>query len=530
MPALSSAFAWVRPRDLAASLLAVLLLVSTGVTLLACFRALPLPEQLDEGEPLIYGLAGRILENRPLYQSIDQQPFVQVHYTPVYYYAVAVLRLFASGFTPGRVLTLACGIIAAGLTAYLTFALSRAWRMGAFAALMFLGLGFPGGPAPFLALVRVDVMGVALSLAAIAVLTHGTSGRHLIAAGGFAGLALLTKQSLFAATVAGTLWLLTVSPRKSAAFAAAAAATVLVPSLLLQWTSGGAYWANIGPDNPTPTSLLYGEGFLRTLLVTQGVPAAMAVFYVFRTAAWRTARARLLLFYWLASSVSIAGVVKAGANHNYWIEFAAANAALATLAVWTCLLPRRKPHVVSRIVSMLPVFLLAAGLGVLVPARLITDRSFDPIPLSWSLTLQPFDQLAFRASGFTNLVNAVRKEPGVVLADGVDVAVLSGHPVAFEPFAFSMLEEQHRWDAGPLIEDICAGRISLLVLAYPIDTDSYPVGFKEFPMWPRSVMNALRHSMHLVDERDWHWLYRPADSIDATQIAACESAARAAST
>src|SRR5207237_1957028 len=117
----------------------------------------------------------------------------------------------------------------------------------------------------------------------------------------------------------------------------------------------------------------------------------------------------------------------------------------------------------------------------------ITDRSFDPIPLSWSLTFEPFRRLSTQATGFDNLVHALSSERGEVLAESVDVAVLSDHAVEFEPFAFSMLEEEGRCDSGPLIDDICSRRISLLVLRYPINVDFYPVGLHQLPLCPNSV-------------------------------------------
>jgi hypothetical protein len=366
------------------------------------------------------------------------------------------------------------------------------------------------------------MLGAALAVAAVVCLAR----RNVVWAGFFAGLALLTKQSLFAPTVAGALWLLTINRRQALRFVGVTAAVALVPSVVLEWSSAGAYWDNIGPDNPTPTSLQFGADLARELLVTQGIPALLAAWFIVRSRAWTEPLPRLLLVYWIASAIPILGIVKAGANRNYWIEFAAATAILATLAIWTGLAHRRR--IVPAIVSMLPAALLATQLGAVLPARLVLDRSFDQIPVSMTLLLDVFDRLSFRASGFDNLVQAVSKERGEVLAENVDVAVLGDHPLNFEPFAFSMLEEQGRWDSTPLVDDICTGRVSLLVLTYPIEVDLSPVGRQEFPMWPRSVMTALRSVMQLADERDWHYLYRPIQPLDTSTTSACEAAAAAA--
>lgn len=514
----------IRPRELAVGFLAVLLGVLAVSTLIAAAYAVSVPQQLDEGEPLIYGLAARIMRHEPLYQPIDRQPFVQVHYTPLYYLAVAVLhRYIGPGFAPGRLLSVASGVVAAGLVGYLAAAHVRSWWAGGFAALMFVALSFPGGPAPFLALYRVDMLGVALSLAAIAVLAHRTDRLYLVTAGILAGLALLTKQSLFAAGLAGTLWLVTVDWRRARLFGLAAVATAALPGIVLQWTSGGAFWDNVGPANPTPTGLEYGKFFVQEVLVYQGVPALLAAWFVVRGRAWRDARLRLLLLYWLASAVSLLGLFKVGANHNYWIEFAATNAVLATLAIWAALAsPRPLTSPLRRLAAGVPILLLAVSLGVLTPARLLIDRSDDLVPDNWALHVAQFQDLSDGSGHFDDLVERVRGQGGIVLAESMDVAVLADQPVRFEPFAFSMLERQGRWDSQPLVNDICAGTINLLVLSYPIEVDIHPVGLKEFPMWPASVMAALRDSMQRDDIVAGHFLYRPRSPRSAGDVAACQ--------
>jgi len=518
---------YTRARQIAVGFLGSLLALSTAATLVACAFALIVPQQLDEGEPLIYGLAARILHGQPLYQPIDRQPFAQVHYTPLYYALVAVLHpLVGHGFAPGRLLSLAAGLVAATLIGYLTAARARSLWAGGFAGLMFLGLAFPGGPAPFLALERVDVVGVGLSVAAIAVLGQRTDRVHLLAAGVLAGLALLTKQSLFAATLAGTIWLATLSLRRAGVFAFTTGVVALVPSALLQWSSGGAFWDNIGPANPSPTALPFGAYLFRELVVIQGIPTLLALWYVLATRAWQDPTQRLLVLYWTATALPVVGIIKVGANHNYWIELATANTVLATLGIWSCLRADRRR--LWAVASLVPVWLLGFQLGVLTPARFIIDRQADVVPLSWTLHVTQLRALAQDRADFHDLVDRLRDEHGVVLAEAMDVAVLSDHAVQFEPFAFSMLEQEGRWSSRPLVDDICAGRVSLLVLNYPIESDINPVGLQEFPMWPRTVMTALRHSMRLDEARADHWLYRPVASPDAASIARCRAAAAAA--
>ena len=513
-----------RTRLLSVGVLAILLGVLTATTLVACYYAIVVPQQLDEGEPVIYGLATRLVQHQPLYQPTDRPPFIEAYYTPLYFYAVAELRAhFGPGFGPGRALSLVMGVLAAALLAYITASRARSWWAGGFAALLFVGLGFPLAPAPFLALERVDMLGVAFSIAAVAVLANRTSWVHLLLAGVCAGLAVLTKQSLFAAALAGTAWLATLSRPRAVLFAASAALTVLIPALVLQWSTRGAFWDNIGPANLTPTSLTFGAYLLREAAVIQGVPTLLAAAYVIGSRAWRHPTLRLIVCYWLASMISVAGIAKMGANHNYWIELAAANAVLVALGIGTA--TRRRSRAIHAVVSMLPIWLLAAHLAVLTPARLIDERSFDVIPLSWTLRAEQFSHLANEAPEFNNLVRDVSGEKGAVLSESMDIAVLGDQPLQIEPFAFSMLEAQGRWSSEPLLDQICAGKITLLVLSYPID--KVPA-LGDYPAWPRSVAAALHQAMQFEQIRAFHWLYRSRPAPEPAAIARCKVQAASA--
>ena len=513
--------------EFAVGYVGVLLAVSAATTMVACYLGLRIVWQLDEGEPLIFGLATRVVAGQPLYQSIDRQPFVQAHYTPLYYYAIALMQLFfPPSFEPGRALSLAAGLIASMVVGAVTVALTRQRWTGILALLMFIGLAFPGSPLPFLGLERVDMLGIALSLACVAVLVRGTHRRHLVIAGLLAAAALMTKQSLFAAAAAGTLWLLTIDRGKAVAFGVTTAVGVLIPGLLLEWSSGGAFWDNIGPANPDPTALPFAAYLFREFVVIQGIALLVAIAFVITTRAWRDRQLRLIALYLVCAALPVAGIAKVGANHNYWIELAGVTSILATLAVWHGL---AKHRVESRgFVSVLPILLLGTQLTLLVPLRFIPERSDTIVPQSWTLQTKLLDELLSRNQPFGQLLDDLRTEPGPMLAESLDAAVLSGHPVQFEPFAFSMLEYQRRWNSAPLVDDICSGRIKLLVLSYPIESDIHPVGLVEFPMWPNSVLAALRSVMKWDSERAERWLYRPIPSPDANTIAACRAAAVAA--
>ena len=174
-----------QPRGLRAARVGDWLLAATGVllvamlaraayaTLLAAATAAIQPISLDFGETTIYAATLRILQGQPLYQPVAGPPYTVTPYTPMYHVAAAGLRaVFGEGFGPGRVLSAGAGVATAIMLALVASRTARAAWVGVLAGLLFLALAFPGGT-PWLGLYRVDTLGVALSVAAITVLSAG---------------------------------------------------------------------------------------------------------------------------------------------------------------------------------------------------------------------------------------------------------------------------------------------------------------------------------------------------------------------
>src|SRR6266852_3072654 len=99
------AAAWWRT---ACGLLLVCLPLSAALaTLSAAAYAIVQPVALDYGEPVVYGIALRIVRGQALYKSLDRPPFTVAAYTPLYYWLGGGLQaLFGPGFGPGRAVSL----------------------------------------------------------------------------------------------------------------------------------------------------------------------------------------------------------------------------------------------------------------------------------------------------------------------------------------------------------------------------------------------------------------------------------------
>jgi hypothetical protein len=477
-----------------AGLLLFIVIVQFGWTLAVILY----PGEVLYSEAVVYDKAARILRGEALYQPLDRPPYTVAAYTPLYYWLAAGLQaVVGPGFGPGRGLSFIAWLATAGLVGYLAARCLSDRRAGAFAALLFLALGQPGVPAwstPY----REQILGVALSLGAIATLLGGTTPRRLILSAMLAALAILTKQTLIAAGVASAAWLWRADRRKAAVFTGTTLAITLGTCLTLEITTG-AFLANtvLANVNPFSSELLVSN--LASLLLFQAGPLGVTGLYLAsRPRTSPGADRELLMFYWVACLLPLVGLAKVGSNlGNYWIELAAITAVLATVGTWTAMRTRAVHSERARIIA--PMLLLVANVTVV---TLLAGAS-----ARFGLSVLASSPKAAGAEELINVVERVRSEPGEVSAEPLDVVVLAGRPVLFEPYIFSILHREGRWDADPFARTICAGELRLLVLDHRLD--STDTGLHGYTHWPAPIHAALRQTMVLESEQAGRFLYVP---------------------
>ncbi|MGE5276676.1 MAG: glycosyltransferase family 39 protein [Acidobacteriota bacterium] len=489
----------LQPPLVAAALLAGLLAFFALGRLGAGIGGMLQPNEATFGEAILYDHAARIVRGEPLYQPPDRLPYTVAAYTPLYYGVAAALQaVVGPTFLPGRLVSLAAGLAAAALVGRLAGRRARSRWAGLFAASLFLALGFPGR-IPFFALYKEDMLGVALALGAVSTLAGGRSTRRLIVAGALAALAILTKQTLIAAALAGTAWLLQEDRKKAAVFAGVCLAIVLATCAAFE-IGTGAFFANTFFANAVPFRKDALRENLDTLRQFQTVPLALAALCLLDR--WRQDRkpqADLLLLYWAACLLAIPGFARPGSAHNYWIELAAATAVLATLAIWARL--RRRDTYAERDLAVLLILLLAASVA-------LRMRAFGPaaVPVRSLLKSLPKPQ-----PEFGKLVERVRSERREVLADPPDVVVLAGRRNLLELYFSSIRHSEGRLNLDPLVRKICRGEVGLLVIRYRLDSDARGI-YQGYPYWPPPILAALRETMTFQAEQAGRFVYAPLDS------------------
>ena len=501
-PTLSSAR--LQPAVIALSGLLLFLVVVQSAWSIAMILQ---PRELLGSESIVYDKAARIFRGEPLYQSLDRPPYTVTAYTPLYYLlAGESMAIFGPGFGPGRAISFGAGIATALMVGRLTAQRARSGRAGVFATLLFLALGIPATPA-WSALYREHVLGVALSFGVIAVLTGRLSTSRIVLAALLAALAVLTKQTLFASALAASVWLWQRDRRLAIQFLGIGSGVVVVTCGLLE-LSTHELLANTVYANVNPFSFIALKSNALIFLLFQGGAAAIAGLYLLER--WRTRRLKgdeLLAWYWLTSLLELVALAKVGAAMNYWIEFAAVSAVLATIGL------RQRLTEPSASRALVPMVLLAVTI---VPYTFLTANA--ALPRFWQLWPES-EQVAALAS----LTERVRSEPRDVLADPLDVLVLAGRPLMFEPYIFSILHREGRWDASGLISSICHGGVGLVVMGQPLESDS--AALHGYVFWATPILAALREAMVLETETAGRFIYVPRSTGPGVGSACAEASA-----
>ena len=175
--------------------------------------------------------------------TFDAPPFNLLMYTPAYHYLVAALPWPSDvhPFTVPRLVSAAAMLLAAG--ALFAVPVARAgWVLAAAAAAFFLAI-----PAVTwnIAYARQDPMALALSVAAVLVLSRSTSRRAIVVSASLAALAVLTKQSYVSAAVAGSLYLWHVRWTKGLTFVAAMGVIGAIAAAGAHLAWGAGFWWSV---------------------------------------------------------------------------------------------------------------------------------------------------------------------------------------------------------------------------------------------------------------------------------------------
>jgi 4-amino-4-deoxy-L-arabinose transferase-like glycosyltransferase len=499
-------------------ILFIALILNLALAAWAAAGIVPFPYGMDYGEAPLIDQARRIAAGQTIYKpDLQTPPYVIANYPPLYPLLIAGAgRLTGLPLFPvGRAISVA-GALLAGLSIGLLAARLFGSRLaGLLAATLLLG-----NPLVILwgSVARVDLLALGLSLAALWLLySRGRSWPWLAVAMLCLAAAIFTRQtSALAAPAAGAVWLWRCDRRRGLAFVAGLALAVALVFGALNYATGGGFYlhtvvANVNAFDPGrlppmagrlasvwPFVILIVGVMVVTVLSRPGKPATPRRMKAAEAApmpperrAWEPAplfSGQPFLWYGLAIYTLGAlgpavAVGKVGANVNYFLELMAATAIWAAGAVvW----PAGRPAL-RRAAGYLALGQVAwAIVGAFLLYR-------EVVAVHWR-DLPTYDAL------YREVAAAARQGP--VLADEyLDMVVLAGQGIYFQPFEYQQLYQTGRWDPAALVGELASRRFSLIAIHPPGDV--YNV-----ERWPPAVTAAITAYYQLAGQQREIMLYK----------------------
>lgn len=494
------------------ALFALMLIGGVGLFLVIAIKTLFYPHEVIVSEGAI-GLAVKsILDGVPLYAPVrwTSEPFVIVHYTPLYYLVAAAVSKIAGGglFFPGRLVSILSTIGTALVAGHIVRRATGRVSSGLAAAALWLSfyqVVFWGTTQ------RVDALGILFEAVGVMMFARARSaGRAGYGAIPFFVLAWSTKQVMIVGLLAAVVALFLQDGFKRAArFAACGFGAILVlAGILTAWSRGGFWTATVlgtvSSKADTPWVIFSNAELFF------GSPWNMLMLAVATWAAWSGAapvrgsfRARLqdedhghfaslTLFLFLGLYLWI-GLVLAIATDANLPRFFPPMLAMALLVALLLDRARCAPRLAT---GLLLALVLVYGSHALYEMRsLVRERIVNLHE----------DNERLRFAGALERHTA----PGdLVLAQDAGMVLSAARtPVVADPYVFSILVGNHAWSPEVLEPGIRARRYGAVVLNRPLESLD-PVEWTT--LWISPAKQALLENYRLAEtvtiDQEWRFL------------------------
>jgi hypothetical protein len=403
------------------------------------------PYGVNYGEAPLISQAQQLISHYNIYKpSLQTPPYVIANYTPIYPLLVGMIHFITHLplFQSGRALSIFAGLASSVLIGSMTHRLLKSTTAGYISAALFLGHPFVG---LWSGLARVDMLALAFSLAGLWIICiHGRSTPWNAAAIVCLLASVYTRQTyLLAAPIASAVWLIHNDRKRGAAFMAMFILIGLAIFLGMNTITHGGFYTHIVTANVNYYSIQriasMGVLFIFSALILM-ILSASAIRNSTRTApdsfvVWG------LLPYTVGALLTAITVGKIGSDINYFLEL------IGVLAIWTAFAWSLKPSKLTTLV------LVAHCIWVLGFSLILFQL---PIFKAWH-RLPEVDSLALKVKAAARL--------GPVLADDrLDLVVLTGLDIYYQPFEYTQLYNAGIWDIQPFEKAIASHQFPLILI------------------------------------------------------------------
>ncbi|TSC59720.1 MAG: hypothetical protein LiPW15_740 [Parcubacteria group bacterium LiPW_15] len=409
----------------------ILCAVAIFVFLVASAEVLRTNAIFDYGEGVVLNLAKNLMDKGTYFFDINHPPFIHGVYPPIFPLLISLAWHSAPPLLFGRLLS----FVAALASAFVLYKLLRgkiAAEPSAQLAIIFLTSWFMISFAPIL---RIDTLAVFLSLVGIYCFLN--LGSRFWISGPIFILAFYTKQTAIIAPIAVLLCLAAGQNwKKLGVFSASYLLPLAVSFFTINAATAGQFALHL---------FTYNNIALNWTHIWGGYAAfSLSCLPLFALLVLNSGKKELSFFhiYFFLSFLSLFSFAKPGASSNYFIEPLAA----LILLIGYLLSADQRSSVLGKSYLRTEIFFSAQLI-----LSMLVFFNFLASPLS---PPKPTQEMVIR-----EINNA---PPGEILSEEIGYLVLAGKDVHLEPFQFSRLAKEGRWDDSPLIKDCEASKFSLV--------------------------------------------------------------------
>jgi len=508
------------------------LAVLVGFTLWLGGRALAYPYQFLHGEGLMLEFSRRLMAGEPVYKPLTEFPLGTCNYAPLpLVLARLTFPILGFGYAAGRVwvllATLAIAVILFVWVRQSTQIPSFRGRGpehsgvgrragGQLVPALVASLAWLGAPYVYrwMPQFRVDLPGLALSLAGVYVMWRSRSRYAILGAALLFVLGLYCKQSFLAAPAAALVYLLIRDRRQALLLAGAMLLLGGVPFLVLSITTHGAFWDSLVSANVNPfkLDLLFSQVVdlvriywpLMLLAAAFMIPAARHQGFIVDGATERHPQTNALVVIYIGLALlTMALAGKVGSWENYFLEplvglCLGAGLGSARLTARTGL--PAGPSLGPVAVRDLPRWPVPHVSGGLVPFLVLVQAIIMWHTPAGAARIMRVDAAANEALG-----PVVAAAPGTVLSEDMGLLVQAGKPVVYYDFQFSQLALAGRWDQSWEVDNLRQGAFSLVIF----EGDAR-IEVEKYGRYTRTFMSALDYGYRRAERVGKYLVYRPA--------------------
>ena len=413
------------------------------------------PYGANYGEAPLLDQAQNIISGENIYKpALQFPPYVIANYPPIYPLLTGGIHRLTNLplFQGGRAVSIIAAITSSLLLGSFARKLFHSSVAGVLAAVLFLGHPYVG---LWSGLVRVDSLALVFSLAGLWIACfHWRSTSWLALALLCLLTSVFTRQTyLLAAPLACTVWLIHHDWRRGATFLAIFTLLGLTIFLILNSMTHGGFYQHIVTANVNRYSLGRILSMGSFLIITGPLLIIMASIAIRKTAnhpldpvlVWG------LLPYTGGALLTALTVGKVGSDINYFLEL------IAVSAIWAAGMWMIKP---DRLIAFLLIFhtiWTVAFSGLLFQTPLV--KLWKNIPSTDALAQQ---------------VQAAAVKGPVLADDRLDLVVLAGQAIYYQPFEYTQLYAAGVWDISSFKEETASQKFPLILIHPAYRQDRWP--------------------------------------------------------